>query len=300
MVLATVLQNFGRGPHPDLLPAGEGEDGGTGTPERSRTNPLSAGEGEDGGTGTPERSRTNPLPAGEGSAKRGVRGRATTVRSRVARDRLIRYGLKPLLFVLCLLPLVWLGWRAATGDLGVNPIEAVNRFLGDWALRFLLISLAVSPVKEILGWPVVMRFRRMLGLFAFFYVALHLSSWIGLDQFFAWPHIWADIVKRPFITIGMLAFVLLAPLAATSTSRMIKRLGAKRWKRLHMLVYPAAALASLHFFMMVKADMREPALYAAVLALLLGWRILDRLPPVHRSLTPTLSRRERVRAEARG
>ena len=241
-----------------------------------------------------------PSPDGRGYREAGVRGRGTTVRSRAGRDRLIRFVLKPAVFMLCLTPLAWLGWRAATGGLGVNPIEAVDRFLGDWALRFLLISLAVSPVKEIMGWPVVMRFRRMLGLFAFFYVVLHLSSWIGLDQFFAWPHIWADIVKRPFITIGMLAFLLLVPLAATSTSRMVKRLGAKRWKRLHMLVYPAAGLASLHFFMMVKADVREPALYAAVLALLLGWRVLSRLPPMRRPLTPAVPRRERVRAEASG
>ena len=226
--------------------------------------------------------------------------RATTVRRRAGRERLIRGVLKPAVFVLCLTPLAWLGWRAGTGGLGVNPIEAVNRFLGDWALRFVLVSLAVSPAKEMLGWPVVMRFRRMLGMFAFFYVALHLSSWIGLDQFFAWRHIWADIVKRPFITIGMVAFVLLVPLAGTSTSRMVKRLGAKRWKRLHMLVYPAAALASLHYFMMVKADVREPLIYAGILALLLGWRVFSRWPSIRRPITPALPRRERVRAQASG
>jgi sulfoxide reductase heme-binding subunit YedZ len=205
-------------------------------------------------------------------------------------NRLIRFVLKPAVFVLCLAPLVWLGWRAAAGGLGVNPIETINRSLGDWALRFLLLSLAMSPAKEIFGAPLLMRFRRMLGLFAFFCVALHLSSWIGLDQFFAWPHIWADIVKRPFITVGMLAFLSLLPLAATSTAGMIKRLGAKRWKRLHMLVYPAAALAVFHYFMMVKADIREPLIYAAVLAVLLGWRMITRWPPL-RPLTPTLSRR---------
>ena len=136
------------------------------------------------------------------------------------------------------------GWRGSGGErIGCqSDREAINRFLGDWALRFLLISLTISPLKEICGWPVVMRFRRMLGLFAFAYVALHLSSWIVLDQFFSWAHIWADIVKRPFITVGMAAFLLLIPLAATSTAAMIKRLGAKRWKRLHMLVYPAAML----------------------------------------------------------
>jgi sulfoxide reductase heme-binding subunit YedZ len=199
---------------------------------------------------------------------------------RLGSNRLISFVLKPVVFLLCLMPLGWLGWLAAAGGLGVNPIETIDRFLGDWALRFLLISLALSPVKEICGWPPVMRFRRMLGLFAFFYVALHLSTWIGLDQFFAWGHIWADIVKRPFITVGMLAFLLLVPLAATSTSGMIKRLGAKRWKRLHMLVYPAAALAVFHYFMMVKADVREPLIYAGVLVLFLGWRATTRLRPV--------------------
>jgi sulfoxide reductase heme-binding subunit YedZ len=121
-----------------------------------------------------------------------------------------------------------------------------------------------------------MRFRRMLGLFAFFYLTVHLFSWVVLDQFFAWREIWADIVKRPFITIGMFAFLLLVPLAATSTSGMIKRLGARRWKRLHRLVYPAAALGVVHFFMMVKADVREPLIYASVLAVLLGWRLATR------------------------
>jgi methionine sulfoxide reductase heme-binding subunit len=222
-------------------------------------------------------------------------GRRSTARKRrgAGRDRLVRFAVKPTVFVLCLMPLAWLGWRAATGGLGVNPIETINRFLGDWALRFLLISLTVSPAKEILSWPPVMRLRRMLGLFAFFYVALHLTRWIGLDQFFAWTHIWADIVKRPFITIGMLAFVLLVALAATSTSGMIKRLGAKRWKRLHMLVYPAAALGALHYFMMVKADVREPLIYAAVLAVLLGWRAATRWLPMLRTLTPALSPGER-------
>lgn len=197
-------------------------------------------------------------------------------RPRRRSDRLIRFVAKPVVFVACLLPLAWLAWHVAAGELGANPIEKMNRFLGDWALRFLLISLAVSPLREIGGWPVLMRFRRMLGLFAFTYVVLHLSSWIGVDQFFAWAHIWADIVKRPYITIGMGAFLLLIPLAATSTAGMIKRLGAKRWKRLHMLVYPAAALGCAHFFMMVKADIREPLIYAGILVALLGWRAATR------------------------
>ena len=192
----------------------------------------------------------------------------------MTKEQRIRWIAKPLVFVLCLTPLMWLGWQALAGGLGANPIEAVNRFLGDWALRFLLISLAVTPLKAVLGLPVLIRFRRMLGLYAFFYVTLHLSSYIGLDQFFAWGEIWADIVKRNFITVGMIAFALLVPLACTSTKGMIKRLGASRWRKLHMLVYPAAILAVFHFFMMVKADIREPLIYAAVLAVLLGYRIV--------------------------
>jgi len=192
----------------------------------------------------------------------------------LTKEQRIRWIAKPLVFTLCLAPLMWLGWQAFAGGLGANPIEAVNRFLGDWALRFLLISLAVTPLKAVLGLPVLIRFRRMLGLYAFFYVFLHLSSYIGLDQFFAWGEIWADIVKRNFITVGMIAFALLVPLACTSTKGMIKRLGASRWKKLHMLVYPAAILAVFHFLMMVKADIREPLIYAAVLAVLLGYRVV--------------------------
>jgi methionine sulfoxide reductase heme-binding subunit len=234
--------------------------------------------------------------AHEATAERPKAGAVGAARARRrrggGRDRLVRFVLKPVVFAVCLAPLGWLAWRAASGGLGVNPIESVNRFLGDWALRFLLISLAVSPTSKIFGWPLVMRFRRMLGLFAFTYVVLHLSSWIGLDQFFAWPHIWADIVKRPFITVGMLTFLLLVPLAATSTSGMIKRLGARRWKRLHMLVYPAAVAGVFHFFMMVKADVREPLIYAGVLILLLGWRVATRWRPQPSALPRPLPRGE--------
>lgn len=213
------------------------------------------------------------------AASRPERARKDPRRARRS-EWLVRFVAKPAVFTCCMLPLAWLAWTAASGGLGANPIEAVNRFLGDWALRFLLISLMISPLRDISGWAFLMRFRRMLGLFAFAYVALHLLSWAGLDQFFAWTHIWGDIVKRPYITIGMGAFLLLIPLAATSTAKMIKRLGAKRWKRLHMLVYPAAALGCLHFFMMVKADIREPLIYAIVLAALLGWRLATRAGPL--------------------
>ncbi len=189
-------------------------------------------------------------------------------------EQRLRWIVKPLVFVLCLMPLAWLAWRAVTGDLGANPIEATNRFLGDWALRFLLITLTVTPATRLTGQAVFMRFRRMLGLFAFAYAVLHVSSYVGLDQFFAWAEIWADIVKRTYITVGMATLLMLIPLAATSTKGMIKRLGAARWKALHRLVYPAAIGAVVHFYMMVKADVREPLIYAGVLAVLLGYRVV--------------------------
>ena len=182
-----------------------------------------------------------------------------------------------IVFSACLSPLAWLAVSAFSDDLGANPIEACNRFLGDWALRFLLITLAVTPLREITGRAEFMRWRRMLGLFAFTYAALHVTSYVGLDQFFDWREIWADLRHRNFITVGMIGLVLLVPLAATSTKGMIRRLGGPRWKKLHRLVYPSAVLAVVHFYMMVKADVREPLIYGAVLALLLGYRIVARV-----------------------
>lgn len=182
--------------------------------------------------------------------------------------------LKIFLFFLCLVPLLFLVWNAFSGELGANPIESINRSLGDWALRFLLITLAITPLRQLTGFNPLIRFRRMLGLYAFFYATLHITNYVVLDQFFYWPEIWADIIKRPYITIGMVTFMLLLPLAITSTNKMIKRLGGKRWQRLHRLVYPAAIGAVLHYTMMVKADLHEPLLYAAILAGLLGIRII--------------------------
>ncbi len=195
--------------------------------------------------------------------------RATEPRSKTKRVSWQR----PAIFWLCLLPLAWLVVRAVTGDLGANPIEAITRYLGDWALRFILIALAVTPIRVLTGWTTVGRFRRMLGLFAFFYVLLHLLSYVGLDQFFYWSGIWQDIIKRIYITLGMAAVLMLALLAATSTDKMVKRLGAKRWRELHRLVYPAAVLGVIHFFMMLKADYTEPTIYAVILAGLFGIRI---------------------------
>jgi len=187
--------------------------------------------------------------------------------------RISERALKPAVFAAALLPLAWLGWQAAFGSLGVNPIETVNRFLGDWALRFLLIALAVTPARRIIGWSQIARLRRMLGLFAFFYACLHVSSYVGLDQFFDWHALLKDVLKRRYITVGMIALTLLVPLAVTSTDAMVRRLGGHRWRVLHRAVYLIAPLAVLHFWMMVKADHGRPLLYGAIAAGLLGWRL---------------------------
>lgn len=194
----------------------------------------------------------------------------------MTRDQWIRWVAKPTVFVLCLGPLAWYAWLAPTGALGPNPIEATNRYFGDWGLRFLLIALAVTPLREITGLSPIGRFRRMMGLYAFFYIFLHLSSYVGLDLFFDWRALWADLLKRRYITVGMIAFLLLVPMAATSTKGMIKRLGGKRWQKLHRAVYLTGILGVLHFFLMIKAGFREPSIYAVILAALLGWRIYAR------------------------
>ena len=190
-------------------------------------------------------------------------------------DATLRFVIKPIVFAACLVPLGLLVWRGFTDGLGANPIEASNRFLGDWALRFLLIALCITPIRILTKWNAAVRFRRMLGLFAFSYVCLHLTSYIVLDQFFDWQAIWKDIVKRWYITVGMTAFVFLIPLAVTSTKGWIKRIGGKTWQNLHKLVYPTAVLGIFHFYMMLKADFREPLLYAVILVVLFGIRIYD-------------------------
>ena len=189
-------------------------------------------------------------------------------------DQRIRWIAKPVVWLLAVMPLAWLAWRAVNQDLGPIPAEAMYRYLGDWALRMLWIALAVTPLRLVTGNTTVVRFRRLLGLFAFFYVALHLSSYIVVDQFFDWRAIWNDIVKRTYITLGMGGFLILLALAATSTKGMIKRLGGKGWNRLHKGVYAAAILAAIHFFMMRKGFQLEPLIYAGVLALLLAARLL--------------------------
>ncbi len=174
----------------------------------------------------------------------------------------------------CLVPLLWLLAKGLLGEWGANPIEAIIRFLGDWALRFLVIALAVTPLRKLAAWPALGRYRRMLGLWAFAYAALHMSCYVVLDQFFDWPTIGNEILKHKFITAGMTAFALLLPLAATSTNGMVRRLGGQRWRRLHKLVYAVAPLAAVHYVWMVKADIREPLVYALLMTLLLGHRAL--------------------------
>ena len=185
----------------------------------------------------------------------------------------MRPWIKPIVFTLSLLPLAWLVFALLTDRLGANPIEAFTRDSGEWALRLLLITLSMTPLRRYMGWNWPLRVRRMLGLFAFFYVCIHLTSSLWLDQFFDWNEILRDIFKRPFITVGMLAFLLLVPLAVTSTRAMQKRLG-RNWVKLHRLAYVVPALGVLHFWWLVKADVRTPLVYALLLTVLLGMRIL--------------------------
>jgi sulfoxide reductase heme-binding subunit YedZ len=180
--------------------------------------------------------------------------------------------LKSAVFALCLFPAFELAYRAYTGDLGVNPIETITRFTGSWALIFLLASLAVTPLRRMSGWNDLVKLRRMIGLFAFFYSGLHFATYVALDHFFDFRAIGNDILKRPYVTAGFSAFVILVPLALTSNAAMIRRLG-KRWQRLHRWVYVAAIAAVIHFYWLVKADISRPAQYGAVLALLLGYRL---------------------------
>lgn len=199
---------------------------------------------------------------------------------------LLHPAAKPLLFLACLLPFASLFHGAATGTLGANPAEALIRSLGDWTLRLLCLTLAVTPVRTWTGWHALARFRRMLGLYAFFYGMLHLLAYAWFDMGFYIDEIVRDIVKRPFILVGFTALVLMLPLAATSFNRAIKALGAARWQRLHRLVYLVAGLGLLHFFWMRsgKNDFAEVAVYAAILGVLLGWRLARRLRSARQAL----------------
>jgi methionine sulfoxide reductase heme-binding subunit len=195
------------------------------------------------------------------------------------RQFLLKPAAKPLVFLLCLLPFAWLAYDVFTNNLGANPQEALIRATGDWTLRFLCIVLVVTPLRVISKTPQLARFRRMLGLFVYFYVFIHLLSYSWFDMGFDVPEIIKDIYKRPFILVGFAAFVLLTPLALTSFNRAIKTLGAKRWQMLHKLVYVIAGLGVLHFFWMRsgKNNFNEVFIYAAILGTLLGWRFIQYL-----------------------
>jgi len=184
----------------------------------------------------------------------------------------MRKLIKPLVFCLCLSPFGILIFNALTGRLSANPIKDITHFTGDWTLYFLLITLAVTPLRRLTGWTPVMRYRRMLGLFAFFYACLHFLTYLVLDQFFDWHTIAGDVMKRPYITVGFTAFLLLIPLAVTSTARMKQKLG-PRWRRLHRLVYVIGGLGILHYLWLVKADIRPPVIFGAVFIALLILRL---------------------------
>ena len=192
------------------------------------------------------------------------------------RSALMHPAVKPVLFVLCLMPLAWLVMGAATNALGANPAEKLIRATGDWTLRFLCITLAVTPLRKLTDQPALARFRRMLGLFTFFYGCLHFLCYSWLDMGLVLDDIVRDIVKRPFILVGTSALLLMLPLAATSFNRAIKSLGAARWQALHRLVYAVVLLGLLHFFWMrsAKSNYAEVSVYAVIIALLLGWRLV--------------------------
>jgi len=185
-------------------------------------------------------------------------------------ERILRVGV----FVAALMPLVRIVVQVLTGGLGTNPIEELLHRTGWWALAFLMLTLSVTPARQLTGWGALIKLRRMLGLYAFFYASLHFGIYVGIDQFFALEYILEDIADRPYITVGFAALLILIPLAVTSTKGWIRRLGGKRWSRTHKLVYVAAGLGVLHFLWLVKADMREPATFGWILVILLGYRLV--------------------------
>ncbi len=184
--------------------------------------------------------------------------------------------IKAALFLACLIPFVRLAVGTRAGTLGADPVEAITHTTGLWSLRFLLLTLAITPLKCWTGWLWLMRLRRTLALYAFFYASLHVAVYLLFDQYFDWPEILKDIAKRPHLTAGFAAFLLMIPLVITSTNAMMKRLGGRNWKMLHRLTYPIAAAAVLHFFWLVKKDVSEPTVYAAILSVLLCARLVPR------------------------
>jgi len=201
---------------------------------------------------------------------------------------------KVAVFVLCLIPLAWILSRAYRGDLGANPIETITHATGDWTIRILVATLAITPLRRLLNRPQLIRFRRMLGLFAFFYGCLHFLTYIWLDKFFDLHEIVKDVSKRPFITAGFAGFIAMLPLAVTSTAGWIRRLGGKRWRRLHQLVYFSACAGVVHYYWLVKSDIRLPVLYALIFAALFSVRAVYALRS--RSMPPRAGAAVRNRA----
>jgi methionine sulfoxide reductase heme-binding subunit len=194
---------------------------------------------------------------------------------------------KPVVFLACLSPLGFLGARVVHGQLTANPVEFVQHFTGDWTLRFLLITLSITPLRKLSGLPDLIRFRRMLGLFAFSYVCLHFLTYLWPDQNFDLAGMWKDVAKRPFVTVGFTGFVLLIPLALTSTAGWIRRLGGKRWQALHRLIYVTALCGVVHYYWLVKSDHRLPLLYGAILAVLLLFRLAASLLKSRNAVSPS-------------
>ncbi len=182
---------------------------------------------------------------------------------------------KVAVFLICLIPFVDLLWRFIKSDLGINPVETLQHGTGDWTIRFIVFTLCITPFRKLLKLPDLIRFRRMLGLFAFFYVCLHFLTYLGPDQSFDLSGMWKDVAKRPFITVGFAAFVSLIPLAITSTAGWIRRIGGKRWQMLHRLIYFAAVCGVVHYYWLVKSDVRKPLFYGALVGILLLWRLGD-------------------------
>ena len=198
----------------------------------------------------------------------------------------VRFIGKPLVFAICLLPALFVvtDLFEITGRLGANPVEEILDRFGNWGLRFVMLTLAVTPLRRLSGWNWLSQFRRMIGLFAFFYVGMHFLTWLVLDQGLYLPGIAEDVFERPFITLGMLALVLLSAMAVTSTRGMRRRMG-RRWNQLHYSVYAVGVLGVWHYWWQVKADVREPLIYAVILSVLLGYRLWHRFRSTHRNAT---------------
>ena len=185
---------------------------------------------------------------------------------------------KPVIWILCLTPLAYLLWLTWKNDLGANPIERITHFTGDWTLRLIVVTLAITPLRKLFRQPDLIRFRRPIGLFAFFYASLHFLTYVVLDHFFDFHEMLADVVKRPYITAGFTGFVLLIPLAVTSTAGWIRRLGGKNWQKLHRLIYITAVAGVIHYYWLVKSDIRLPVFYGCLVALELTYRLMVRKP----------------------